>query len=178
MKYFAVQVRTLKEDAYIQRLNDYLSFRADKQDFMFPKRRLSIRRMGKTTDEIRPIFPGYIFVAAETIDPELFAVMRSTRDFTRFLKNNKEITPITGHDLSVLQHFLSFGAVADMSVVSFDKDDRIVVKSGPMQGLEGFIVKVDKRKRRAKISLDFAKETFLIDLAFDVLEENPNELQR
>ena len=102
MKYFAVQVRTLKEDAYIQRLNDYLSFRADKQDFMFPKRRLSIRRMGKTTDEIRPIFPGYIFVAAETIDPELFAVMRSTRDFTRFLKNNKEITqrvpPALGRD--------------------------------------------------------------------------------
>ena len=46
-----------------------------------------------------------------------------------------------------------------------------------MQGLEGFIVKVDKRKKRAKISLDFAKENFLIDLAFDVLEENRNEPQ-
>ena len=177
MKYFAVQVRTLKEDTYIQRINDFLSFRPDKQEFFFPKRKLPIRRMGKTVHEIRPVFPGYIFVAADGIDPELFNIMRATKDFTRFLKNNRDITAIEGRDLTILRHFLQFGGVAETSEVSFDENDRIIVKSGPMQGLEGFIVKVDKRKKRAKISLDFAKENFLIDLAFDVLEENRNEPQ-
>ncbi|MGI5173988.1 antiterminator LoaP [Treponema sp. OMZ 840] len=176
MKYFAVQVRTLKEDSYIAQLNEYLRFRHDKQEFMFPKRKLSVRRMGKTSDEIRPVFPGYIFVAADEIDPELFNIMRGTKNFTRFLKNNKEITPITGRDLTVLQHFLHFGGLADTSLVTFDENDRIIVKSGPMQGLEGLIVKVDKRKKRAKISLDFANENFLIDLAFDVLEEHSREV--
>lgn len=177
MKYFAVQVRTLKEDAYIQKLIDYLNFRQDKQEFFFPKRKLPIRRMGKIVQEIRPIFPGYIFVAADEIDPQLFNIMRSTKDFTRFLKNNRDITPIEGRDLTILRHFLQFGGVAETSEVGFDENDRIVVKSGPMQGLEGLIVKVDKRKKRAKIALDFAKERFLIDLAFDILEENPNEPQ-
>ncbi|WP_428771131.1 antiterminator LoaP [Treponema sp. HNW] len=177
MKYFAVQVRTLKEDAYIERVSGYLHFRQDKQEFFFPKRKLAVRRMGKTTHEIRPIFPGYIFVSAEAIDPQLFNIMRGTKDFTRFLKNNRDITAIEGRDLTILRHFLQFGGIAETSEVGFDENDRIVVKSGPMQGLEGLIVKVDKRKKRAKIALDFANEHFLIDLAFDILEESRNEPQ-
>ena len=177
MNYFAVQVRTLKEESYIEKVGDRLHFRSDRQRFMFPKRKLPVRRMGKTIPEIRPVFPGYIFVAADRIDAELFNIMRTEKGFMRFLKNNRDITPITGRDLSILQHFLQFGPVADTSLVVFDENDRIVVKSGPLQGLEGLIVKVDKRKRRAKIALDFAKEKFLIDLAFDILEENRSTAQ-
>ena len=101
--------------------------------------------------------------------------MRSTKDFGRFLKNNKDITPIEGRDLALLQHFLRFGQIADTSVVTFNENDRICVKSGPLQGLEGFVVKVDKRKQRAKISLDFANENFVIDLAFNILEEKGDD---
>ena len=175
MKYFAVQVRTLKEDAYIARVNDRLQFRSEKQRFFFPKRKLTIRRLGKKSDEIRPVFPGYLFLETDEIDPELFGIMRSTKDFGRFLKNNKDITPIEGRDLALLQHFLRFGQIADTSVVTFNENDRICVKSGTLQGLEGFVVKVDKRKQRAKISLDFANENFVIDLAFNILEEKGDD---
>jgi len=75
----------------------------------------------------------------------------------------------------LLQHFLRFGQIADTSVVTFNENDRICVKSGPLQGLEGFVVKVDKRKQRAKISLDFANENFVIDLAFNILEEKGDD---
>jgi transcriptional antiterminator NusG len=36
-------------------------------------------------------------------------------------------------------------------------------------GLEGRIIKVDKRKRRAKIMLDLYNDSFSIDLAFEVI---------
>jgi transcriptional antiterminator NusG len=36
-------------------------------------------------------------------------------------------------------------------------------------GLEGKIVKVDKRKGRAKIKLDLYNDSFAIDLAFEVI---------
>ena len=121
-----------------------------------------------------PFFP-VIFLETDEIDPELFGIMRSTKDFSRFLKNNKDITPIEGRDLALLQHFLRFGQIADTSVVTFNENDRICVKSGPLQGLEGFVVKVDKRKQRAKISLDFANENFVIDLAFNILEEKGDD---
>ncbi len=175
MKYFAAQVQTTKEDLFITTLTKSLSSRLERQRFFFLKRSMPIRRAGKTSIETKPIFPGYVFIEAESIDPELYDTMRHTKSFLRFLPNNKEICSIEHKDLSIIQHFIRMGSVAQISTVTFDENDRIVVKSGPMQGLEGCIIKVDKRKRRAKIALDFSNEQFLIDLAFDILEEQKNE---
>jgi transcriptional antiterminator NusG len=65
---------------------------------------------------------------------------------------------------------MSFGKVADISKVRFDEDDRIVVVEGPLKDLEGLIVKVDIRKRRAKIRLDMCENSFLVDLGFEILD--------
>ena len=64
---------------------------------------------------------------------------------------------------------MSFGSAAKLSKVAFDENDRIKVIDGPMQGLEGQIVQVDKRKGRAKIKLDMFSDSFLIDLGFEVI---------
>ncbi|MCL2557796.1 MAG: antitermination protein NusG, partial [Treponema sp.] len=40
----------------------------------------------------------------------------------------------------------------------------------PLKGLEGRIIKVDKRKKRAKIRLDLYDESFAIDLAFEIID--------
>jgi len=53
--------------------------------------------------------------------------------------------------------------------VYFNEDSRIVVVEGPLMGLEGRIVKVDRRKGRAKIMLDLYNDSFSIDLAFEVI---------
>jgi transcriptional antiterminator NusG len=67
-------------------------------------------------------------------------------------------------------HFIrEVGPVAGKSKVYFDDNSRIVVISGPLSGLEGRIVKADKRKGRAKIKLDLYGDSFFIDLAFEVL---------
>jgi transcriptional antiterminator NusG len=46
-----------------------------------------------------------------------------------------------------------------------------VVLYGPLAGLEGRIVRVDRRKKRAKISLDLYDDSFFVDLAFEVIEK-------
>ena len=66
---------------------------------------------------------------------------------------------------------MKFGEIAEPSRVHFDENDRIVVDSGPLQGLEGKIVKVDRRKGRAKIQLDLYTENFLLDLGFEVISK-------
>ena len=67
---------------------------------------------------------------------------------------------------------MSFGKVADISKVSFDADQRIVVLEGPLKGLEGLIVKVDMRKRRAKVRLDMCENSFLVDMGFEILDRS------
>ncbi|MCX7031488.1 MAG: KOW motif-containing protein, partial [Spirochaetes bacterium] len=61
----------------------------------------------------------------------------------------------------------------DKSVVTFDENRRIRVVSGPLQGLEGSIVKVDRRKGRAKVRLDIYADAFEIDFGFEILESSP-----
>ena len=68
-------------------------------------------------------------------------------------------------------HFsASFGEVLDKSKVQFDENKRIRVVHGALKGLEGKIVKVDRRKQRAKVSLSLYDSAFLIDFGFDLLE--------
>jgi transcriptional antiterminator NusG len=173
MNYFAIQVRTTGEDDFIARAESRLVKRLSRQRFFFPKRRLIIRRQGKTHPELKPVFPGYIFLEIDgaDLDRELFAAVRRTPNFYRILRSNQERTPLAGRDLAVLRHFVSFGDIAEASKVFFDESDRIVVTEGPLLGLEGSIIKVDKRKKRAKVRLNFSNEDFLLDLAFEVLEK-------
>jgi transcriptional antiterminator NusG len=177
MKYFAVQIHTTKENLYIDSILKKLTHRTDRQRFIFPKRRLQIRKAGKNSFVMEPLFPGYIFLEIETdsLDNELYNIMRKTPHFFRFLPNNQDIHSLEGRDLTILSHFLQFGEVADLSQVYFDENDRIVVKTGPLQGLEGQIIRVDRRKQRAKVRLDFSEHSFTMDLGFEVINRANQE---
>ena len=171
MNYYAAQVQTGKEEKIIETVQSTLAFRIEKQRFIFPKRLLKIRKEGVLKSELKPIFPGYLFLETEKIDKELYNTLRYTQGFFRFLKSNQDITVLSGKDLSILQHFLQFGQSISTSQVYFDENDRICVTDGPLKGLEGMIIKVDKRKKRAKIKMDFANDSILIDLGFEIIKE-------
>ena len=68
-------------------------------------------------------------------------------------------------------HFIKrAGPIAGISRVFFDENSRIVVMDGPMAGLEGRIIKVDKRKKRAKVKLNLYEDSFTVDLGYEVME--------
>ena len=139
--------------------------------FIWPRRKLTIRRQGKLREELAPIFPGYLFIEAESIPPDVYWTLRKTNGFFRFLKSNQQIEPLDGMDRELLLHFLSYGEIVEKSEVYFDENQRIRVVSGPMKGLEGQVVKVDRRKKRAKIKLTMYKQSFPIDFGFELLEK-------
>jgi transcriptional antiterminator NusG len=170
MNYYAVQVKTRAENKFIK------LFRAMHPEIIFPiyfpQRRLDIRRKGLVKPSMSAVFPGYIFIEADC-DEEIIASQwefRRTEGFYRFLRSNQEITPLADRDLELVLHFIkNAGPVAGRSKVYFNENSRIVVVEGPLMGLEGRIIKVDKRKGRAKIMLDLYNDSFAIDLAFEVI---------
>lgn len=172
MNYFVAQVQTGKEETYIKKVLDKLGEREKQQKFIFPKRRLSIRRQGKKMQELQAVFPGYIFIETPEIDVQLREIMKKTTAFCRFLRSNQEIIPLQHKDVELLRHFTQFGDIAESSRIYFDANDRIAVTAGPLVGLEGCIIKIDRRKQRAKVKLDFSNEAFIIDLGFEIIEKN------
>jgi transcriptional antiterminator NusG len=170
MNYYAIQVKTRSEDKFIKLLkahNPKINF-----PIHFPRRILDIRKTGKIKPSTSAVFPGYLFIEAAS-DDEIRAgqwEFRRTEGFYRFLKSNRDITPLADRDLELVLHFINnTGSVAGRSKVYFNENSRIVVVEGPLIGLEGRIIKVDRRKGRAKIKLDLYNDSFSIDLAFEVI---------
>ena len=182
MNYFVLQVMTGEEQKFIKlaeyNLNTQRIAGAESIKFIWPKRKLTIRRRGKLTDKTESIFPGYLFIQTEHVDPDLYWALKRTSGFIRFMKSNQDIEPIRNNDKKLLLHFLSFGEIVEKSRVWFDKDNLIRVVSGPMKGLEGRIIKVDRRKKRAKIKLSLYDESFKIDFGFEILEKVEDEEKR
>ena len=171
MNYYALQVKTRGEEKFIR------LFRAKHPEIdfplHFPQRALDLRRGGRIIPSKLAIFPGYVFLELNDEDNILNYqwAFRRTEGFYRFLRSNQDIVPLQNRDLELVLHFIrEVGPLAGVSKVFFDENSRIVVIAGPMAGLEGRIVKVDKRKGRAKIKLDLYDDSFCIDLAFEVLE--------
>jgi transcriptional antiterminator NusG len=174
MKYYALQVKTRAEDKFIKlfkALHPEVPF-----PLYFPQRRIDIRRMGKIRETRAAIFPGYIFAEVNDEEENILVhqwAFRRTDGFYRFLRSNQNIMPLENRDLELVLHFIKkVGPVAGRSRVYFNENARIVVVDGPLMGLEGKIIKVDKRKGRAKIKLDLYDDSFAIDLAFEVIAMN------
>lgn len=174
MKYYVLQVITGEEKKYIGLAK--VNFKLDlpgvdiENNLLWPRRKLTIRKNGLKKESLAPIFPGYLFFKAEELTSEIHWILRRTAGFVRFLKSNQNIEPIMGTDKELLLHFLHFGEIVEKSNVWFDENSKIRVLNGPMKGLEGRIIKVDRRKKRAKISLSLYKESFTIDFGFEILE--------
>lgn len=168
MPFYAVQVRTGAESRYLQQARGAAGGTVE---LIWPRRRLRIRRAGAWGDALAPVFPGYIFVRAPRFGEPLFAALREVPGFLRMLPSNDRVQPLGPGDERLLAHFLSFGEILDRSVVRFDEARRIRVISGPLTGLEGRIVRVDRRKGRARVRLEMYADSFEIDFGFERLEQ-------
>jgi len=166
MLYYALQIRTGKEAQFIE----ISRRRHPEATLLWPRRRLRIRRAGEWKDSLAPLFPGYLFLKAEQFDDVPWRELRGLPDFVKFLPSNDRIVPLDERDQATLSHFMAFGEIVDRSLVTFDENRRIRVVSGPLKGLEGRIVKVDRRKGRARVRLDIYEDAFEIDFGFEILE--------
>jgi len=168
MPYFVIHVRTGSEEDFLSRVESM--FDDSEARCIWLRRSLRIRRRGHWIETLVPIFPGYIFIEAEEISPTHFLRFKPIPGFIRFLQSNENIESLSEADKKLLLHFLSFGQVVEKSTVYFDEGSKIRVLSGPLKELEGKIIKVDRRKGRAKVKLDMFENSFLIDFGFEVLE--------
>jgi transcription termination/antitermination protein NusG len=169
---YALQVKTKGEEKFIRHAR--AAHPEFAQGLSFPQRCLDIRKGGKTKPSKLAVFPGYVFLelGAEENVKNCFWAFRKIEGFYRFLRSNRDIVPLKNRDLELVVHFIKkVGPLAEKSKVYFDEESKIVVLYGPLAGLEGRIVKVDRRKKRAKISLDLYDDSFFVDLAFEVIEK-------
>ena len=168
MKYYILQVATGQEAGFVRNIEKFTPNLTAKHNFIYLTRELTIRRGGEILTEEQPVFSSYIIMQTTSeIDAKTLQELKKVPGFYHFLNSNTDIISLKGKDLEIIQHFLGLGPSIGSSLVRFDENNRIVVVEGPLKGFEGNIIKVDKRKQRAKIQVEFQGTSHTMDLSFE-----------
>ena len=167
MDWYAIFVETGKEEYFQKWLRFY--FPESTLHSIVPKRILRERKQGKSYQIVRTFFPGYVLVQTD-MDISIYLKVKSIPKFIRILGDGIYYSKIKENEMLPILKLLGNNDVLDFSTI-YMENSQVIVKSGPLQGMEGIICKVDKRKSRAKILLNFLNSEKIIDVAIEVLEK-------
>lgn len=165
MDWYALFVKTGKED-YVQ---EWLRLYFDKTDVttVIPQRKIAERKGGEVKHVCRKMFPGYVFLCA-TMDTKTYYKLRRIPELIRILNTGENYTRITNEEMFFILRLLNEEGIVDYSKV-YLYNSKVVVKSGPLKGIEGLISAVDTRKNRVTISLNFMGIARKFDIGIEVL---------
>lgn len=175
MNWYAIFVETGKEEEVQKNLKAI--FDKTLLESVVPKRRVPERKAGKVNHVVRNIFPGYVLVKTK-MNSYIYHTIKKVPNFYRvvnrgvyYSKEFKEnFTIIDEDEINPLLNLLSKENVIDYSKI-YIENSKVWVQSGPLKGKEGIIKKVDKRKNRAKVQLNFLGREKTIDVGIEVLSQ-------
>ena len=178
MNYYCIMVRTGGEEEFkadaLEKMKVSNLEQASSAQFWFFRRKLRIggKQNGHIIDP--PLFPGYVFMGINgEVDSYLYEEIRKVKNFYHFLSSNANRVALYGRDLEIMHHLLRFGETSGFSKARFDENDRIVIVEGCAAGKMGQIIKVDRRKQRVTVRLDFCGSINTIDLGYELINKLP-----
>ena len=151
-----------------ERVKERLLYRyGDRMKVLVPKRKLRERRNGIWTVITKILFPGYVLLKGSS--EELSACdFRTVPKIIRPLRSGYDLVSIDEDEIQVLSKLVCNNEVIDFSSL-FIKDGKVRVTDGPLVSMEGRIISVDRRKGRAKVSLDFLGDSRVVELGINVI---------
>ncbi|RXE58673.1 antiterminator LoaP [Acetivibrio mesophilus] len=142
-----------------------------------PLQEILFRRSGTVRKEIRPLFPGYVFI--ESILPgqdfleETNYLINKSGDIISLLKySDTEVAMKESEKLRLLSlcnndHCIevSYGII---------EGDKIHIFDGPLKGMESIVRKVNRHKREALIEIEIMGDVRLVTVALEVVKKVPD----
>lgn len=162
VKWYVLHVETGSEILVRDTLNRIVTIKA-----VVPRQEKVERRQGKKIVVVRTIFQGYVFVKAD-LTPDIYYRIRSTPRVYKFLGSNRP-EPIPEEELHFILGFLGRDEIIGISDAMMEGRS-IRVTNGPLLGMEGYIVKVNKRKGRVKARFGILGHTKSVELSVNFVE--------
>jgi transcriptional antiterminator NusG len=164
MNWYAIFVETGFEEAVQQ----YLYFSLTDLHSLIPKRIVPEKRNGKFEKALKKLFPGYILVQTKLND-EVYLNIKHIPHLIKVLGYETNYSPIDETEIAIILKLINNEGVIDYSKVLIE-NSMVHVKDGPLKGLEGLIVRLNKHTHRAKIKLNFMGEQRVIEVGIEMLE--------
>lgn len=173
MYWYILFTRTGREEK-VQML---LKRRLDAEVFMpfIPMLETLFKISGRIKKEMKPLFPGYVFIESEAPGYELIKntnrIASSSRDIIRFLSyGDTDELAMREHEKGMLLSLCNDDHCIEASS-GIIVGNSVYVKEGPLMGRESIVRKIDRHKRRAIIELNIMGAVRQINVSLEIVEK-------
>ncbi|SHF12866.1 transcriptional antiterminator NusG [Caldanaerobius fijiensis DSM 17918] len=135
---------------------------------LVPRRKLVERRKGQKVVTLKTVFPGYVFIYIDMNDVNYYRIVEIP-GVIGVLKNDYYPVPVPADEMKVVLSLTEKSEVIDYSTVVYI-GGFVKVIDGPLKGLEGHIIDIDKRKHRARVRISIMGEPRVVQLGVQQLE--------
>lgn len=171
MYWYVLFVRTGKEHT----VEKFLKERLDAEVFMpfVPLHERLFKMHGIIKKEIKPLFPGYVFIESEMSNQEF---IRSTSKLINTSTNIVRIMRYTDTEIAIREseRLMLLSLFNDQHCIEASsgiiEGDKIIITEGPLKGFEGVIIKVNRHKRQAWMKMNFLGEHRLVCCALTIVD--------
>lgn len=116
------------------------------------------------------LFPGYIFVVTEKLE-ELYQNLKIIIGLTKLLGTGRDIVSLTEGEQSFLQKLGGEEQVVVMSEGIIEQS-QVKVTSGPLMGMEGYIRKIDRHKRKAWLEMELFGRKQMVQVGLEIVAKS------
>lgn len=167
-KWYVMQVRTgTEENICIQCKKDIEEDVLEKCFLPYYEEKRRVQGEWKILKKL--LFPGYVFVITQDIE-KLYQQLKRVIGLTKLLGTGREIIPLTEEEKAFLTKIGRESQVVAMSK-GIIVGSKVIVNSGPLQGIEGYIRKIDRHKRKAYLELPFFERMQNIQVGLEIVEK-------
>lgn len=134
---------------------------------LVPKQEKIERRKGKNISIIRRLFPSYVFCKTNLTHDIYYRIKDIPRVY-KFLGTEKP-EAIENREIMHILNMCSDKEIIGISD-AFILDKNIKIVKGPLVGLEGQIIKVNKRKGRVKVKFDILGSQKIVEMSVNSIK--------
>ena len=166
--WYVMQVRTGTEENICCQCQRMISSDILERCFI-PYYQQKKRFQGKWHNQERILFPGYVFLIAENLE-QLAENLRKITGMTRLLGTGDEIIPLSQEEVELL---LKLGKEEQLVAMSTGiiENDQVRILTGPLQGMEGYIRKINRHKRKAWVSIEMFGRSVDMEVGLEIVKK-------
>lgn len=173
MNWYVLFAKTGNEEKVQKKLDRQL--KTEEFSPFVPMLETLFKRAGKVKKEIKPMFPGYVFIETEAdyqdfcgdikrltyISDDMYRVLKYGDSFEYALRENekRELLKLCNDDFCIEA---STGVIVG---------DRVYINEGGLIGMESIIKKIDRHKKQALIELEFMGGLRQVKVGLEILQK-------
>lgn len=117
-----------------------------------PTETITDLRSGKRRTQKKKLYPGYLMVQMELSD-EVWFVLRETPGFGDFVGSRNSPTPMSAEEVENVLGRMDDSKERPKMAVTFNKGDRVKIKQGPFENIDGVVEEVHPDKGTLEVSV-------------------------